>query len=243
MEIIQLDTGDRRQVRQFLDLPFVLYRSTPQWVPPLAPEARHVLDRRHPFYRHSDAAFFLAVADGRVAGRIAVLDNHNYNEFNKERTAFFCLFECAENAGAAQGLFDAAFAWARGRGLERLVGPKGFTALDGLGLLVRGFEHRPAFGIPYNLPYYGALVEAAGFTGSGDIVSGYLHRSAPFPERIHRAAELIMKHRGLSIARFTSRRDLRALVPKLGRLYNEALAGTTGNVPLTDDELRVMAEQ
>ncbi len=246
MDIVEIDTDNHGQVRQFLGLPFRLYRDTPQWVPPLAPEARLQLDRRrHPFYRHSDAAFFLAQEGGRVAGRIAVLDNRNYNAFNKERTAFFCLYECEDDPAAAQGLFDAAFGWARGRGLERIVGPRGFTALDGLGLLVGGFEHRPAFGIPYNLPYYGAQIEAAGFDyrQGGDIVSGYLHRGSPFPERIHRVAEAVMKRRGLSIAHFRTRGDLRPLIPKLGKLYNDALVGTVGNVPLTDDELKVMAAQ
>jgi len=58
-----------------------------------------------------------------------------------------------------------------------VIGPKGFTALDGMGLLVEGFEHRPALGIPYNPAYYARLLESAGFTPAGDTVSGYLHRS------------------------------------------------------------------
>jgi hypothetical protein len=34
--------------------------------------------RRHPFYRNSEAAFFLAVDDGCATGRVAVLDNVDY---------------------------------------------------------------------------------------------------------------------------------------------------------------------
>jgi hypothetical protein len=245
MNLIQVDTANRRQVRQFLGLPFRLYRGWPQWVPPLAPEARRYLDRRrHPFYQHSDAAFFLVVnGDGRPIGRIGVLDNANYNAFNQERTAFFYLFECADQREAAQALFDAAFQWARARGLNKMIGPKGFTALDGMGLLVKGFEHRPAFGIPYNPPYYPALVEAAGFEGASDVVSGYLDAHVQFPERIHQVARLVEERRGLRVARFRTRRDLRALVPRLQALYNAALEGTTGNVPLTDDEARSLADQ
>ena len=142
--------------------------------------------RRHPFYRHSDAAFFLAVEDGRDVGRLAVLENRNYNAFNRTRTAHFALFESENSQSVAHALFDAAFTWARARGLETMVGPKGgLTALDGLGLLVKGFEHRPALGIPYHLPYYAALIEGVGFHTKGDSVSGYLSRRSPFPERIH----------------------------------------------------------
>lgn len=244
MDIITVDTTDRRQVRQFLALPFRLYRQVPQWVPPLDPDARLMLDRQHhPFYQHSAAEFFLAVEDGRAIGRLAVLDNHNYNVFHKERTAFFCLFECENNPQAARGLFEAAVAWARQRGLERLLGPKGFTALDGVGLLVQGFEHRPAFGVPYNLPYYAALVEAAGLKRKGDVLSGHFEVGRPFPSKIHEVARRIEQRRGLHIARFKTRRDLEALVPRLGELYNSALDGPPNNVPLTLAELRMLADQ
>jgi GNAT superfamily N-acetyltransferase len=244
MDILPVDTTSRRHVQQFLDLPFRLYRDIPQWVPPLDSDARLMLDRRrHPFYKHSDAAFFLAVRDGRAVGRVAVLDNRRYNDFNTERTAFFYLFECEDDPGAAQALFGAAFEWARARGLDKIVGPKGFTVFDGLGMLVKGFEHRPAFGLPYNPPYYPALVEAAGFQMQGELVSGYLGVGMQFPEKIHQLAELVQKRRGLRVTRYRTRRDLRALVPKLQALYNNSLSGTTGNVPLTDDEVKTLADQ
>ena len=246
--ILKIDTADKRQARAFLELPFRLYRDTPQWVPPLAGDAARMLDRkRHPFYRHSDAAFFLVLNGQEVVGRIAALDNANYNDYNHERTAFFFLFECANDAPAARALFEAAFAWARTRGLNRIIGPKGFTALDGLGMLIKGFEHRPAFGIPYNPPYYDALVATAGFAVDGDIVSGYLDPTAlnaPKFDQISRLAERVKQRRGLRIARYTRRSELRRhAVPALLRLYNEALSETTGNVPLSADEVKTMAEQ
>ena len=245
MNLIRIATTERRQVQRFLDLPFRIYRDCPQWVPPLEPDARHMLDRRrHPFYQHSDAAFFLVTQDdGRPIGRIAVLDHHSYNAFNHERTAFFYLFECEDNPEAAQTLFNAAFDWARSRGLNNIFGPKGFAALDGIGLLVKGFEHRPALGVPYNPPYYPALIEAAGFERETDVVSGYLSPHTGFPEKMRQVADLVQKRRGLRVARFKTRRDLRALVPKLQALYNNSLEGTSGNAPLTDDEARSMADQ
>lgn len=248
MEIIAIDLSDRRQVGQFLELPFRLYAGTPQWVPPLAPDARRPLDRRkNPFYRHSEAAFFLAVdprrPPPRVTGRLAVLDNRHYNAYNQERAAFFYLFECEDDPAAAQALFAAAAGWARRRGLVTLTGPKGFTPFDGLGLLVKGFEHRPAFGLPYNLPYYPALLESCGFRPHSEILSGYLSAGTPFPEKLHRLAATLQARRGLRVARFRTRRDLLRLVPRLQALYNQALQCTTGNVPLTAAEARTLANQ
>jgi hypothetical protein len=244
MKITPLDTSQPRQVQAFLEVPFRLYQDIPQWVPPLEMDIRRMLDRRrNPFYRHSEAAFFLAQDGGQVAGRIAVLDNANYNAFNREHTAFFYLFECEHDPDAAQWLFEAAFAWARQRGLDKIIGPKGFTAFDGLGLLVKGFEHRPAFGLPYNPAYYASLVEAAGFEPGEELVSGYLSGHTQFPEKIHRASDIVQRRRGLKVASYRRRSDLRALVPKLQQLYNGALDGTSGTVPLTDEEVKTLADQ
>lgn len=243
-EIMEIDTDHRYWRQQFLHLPFRLYRHVPQWVPPLASEAARMLNRSsHPFYEHSDAAFFLARRAGETIGRLAVLDNANYNAFNNERSAFFCLFECAPERDVAVALFERGFAWARARRLDVIKGPRGLSALDGIGLLVKGFEHRPAFGIPYNLPYYPALVEAAGFERSDDSVSGYLGPNTQFPEKIHQVSALVQKRRGLHVVRMESRREALALAPRLGDLYNAALGGVSGGVPLTERESHAIAMQ
>lgn len=244
MNILQIDLASRKQVRDFLSLPALIYRDISQWVPPLAGDERLRLDpKRYPFYKHSVAAFFLAYQDGIPVGRLAVLDNRLYNEHNHEKTAFFYLFESSADLGPARALFDSAFAWAKARGLERMLGPKGFTALDGLGLLVRGFERRPALGLPYNLSYYPALIEAQGFEKADEIVSGYLGPDIQFPERIHELAARIQERRGLRIARFRTRGELRQALKHLKALYNGALEGTSGGTPITDAEVKALANQ
>jgi hypothetical protein len=244
MNITQIDLANKKQVRDFLALPFHIYRDIPQWVPPLRMDDRLRLDpKRYPFYQHSQAGFFLAYDGTRILGRIAAIDNRLYNQYNNEATAFFYLFECENRQEAANALFGAACGWARERGLTKILGPKGFTVLDGFGLLVKGFEHRPAFGLPYNPSYYPNLVETAGFEPERDAVSGYLGADIQFPARIHELAERIAQRRGLRVARYHTRDDLRAFVPKLKDLYNNALRGTAGNAPLTDAEIKTMANQ
>ena len=265
IQVVEVNTSDKAQVKQLLDLPFHIYRDVPQWVPPLEMDATRMLDRkRHPFFRHSDAAFLLAVrstavhdgtpspqpspskGEGAVVGRLCILDNRNYNAANKSKTAHFFLFECEDDLEASRALFDAAFAWARARGLDHVVGPKGLTALDGLGLLIEGFAHRPALGIAYNRDYYQKLIEDVGFTSQGDIVSGYIAPSLLTGEKwaqLERVSQIAQKRRGLTVGRFTSRADLRKAVPQILDLYNGALGETEGNVPFTPDEARAMADQ
>ncbi len=57
MKIIEVNTEDRKQVNQFLELPFRFYPDVSPCVPPLEMDARLALGRRrHPFYRHSGTA-------------------------------------------------------------------------------------------------------------------------------------------------------------------------------------------
>lgn len=156
MFIVEINTRDQKQVSQFLNFPFIVYKDSTKWVPMLEMDAKKLLDRDHfSYYRESDAAFFIVFSDDdQPLGRIAVLDNQRYNRFNESNTAFFYLFEVLEKFEAAEMLFNSAIGWARDRGLTEIIGPKGFTPLNGLGMLTRGFEHRPALGIPYNLMYW-----------------------------------------------------------------------------------------
>ncbi|MEJ2012897.1 MAG: hypothetical protein P8X64_11840 [Anaerolineales bacterium] len=75
------------------------------------------------------------------------------------------------------------------------------------------------------------------------MLSGYLDRSIDFPDRIHRLARKVAERRGLQIARFKNRRDLRKIVPQIRSLYNAALADMPDNAPLTEDEANAIAQQ
>jgi hypothetical protein len=245
MQIIEVNTTDRKEVKKFIEFPFSIYRNIPQWVPPLEGDLSRALDRnKNPYYTHSQALFLLAIqSDGTPVGRLAILNNRRYNDFNHEKTAFFSLFECQNNQSIAHRLFDAGIEWARNQKLNKMIGPKGFTALDGLGMLFSGFEHRPAFGIPYNPSYYPILIEQEEFYKMTDIVSGHMYSEKQFPQKIHEISRMVQERKGLHVERFKTRADLLRLVPKLKDLYNGALQGTSGNVPLTDAEARTMANQ
>jgi GNAT superfamily N-acetyltransferase len=244
VDIVQVDAQNRRQVQQWLDLPFRLYRDIPQWVPPMDSDARLAFDRqRHPFYEHSEAAFFMAMVGERAVGRIAALDNRNFNSFHGQNTAFFYLFECEDEREVSRALFTAATDWARQRGLTRIIGPKGFTTLDGMGLLVKGFEHRPALGIAYNPAYYEALILEAGFERFDDDVSGYISSDLHLPERVHDIAARVRQRRKLSVPTYTNKSQLKAILPQVRDLYNRSLGRNFDQMPITEGELRLMADQ
>jgi hypothetical protein len=244
MRIWRVDPTNRRDVRRFVEFPFALYRNSPLWVPPFVHEARAQLDpQKHPFYEHSAAAFFLAGEKDEVLGRLAVLDNRRHNEYHGARVAFFHLFDAVEDRAVSRALFGAACDWARERGLQEMWGPKGFWALDGQGILVAGFEHRPAVGVPYNDAYYGDLVEAAGFEKKFDLLSWYMDRQLEFPERFLEVAARVKERRGFRSVTFRTKAELRALTPQVLKVYNESFSEVQAYTPISAAEAGAMTER
>lgn len=244
MKIIQVQPNDRRRQKAFVQFPFELYKHNTQWVPPFRRDIKKIFKPSYAFYDYGEAAFFLAIDDHeKVIGRLAVANNHRHNDFHQEKTAFFYYFECIEDSKVAGGLFENGMDWAARRGLDHMIGPKGFTVLDGFGLLIDGFDHQPAFGQAYNLPYYPNLIEAQGFTKIKDILTGWVDRQSQWPDKISKAAKMIEKRRGIRTPIFTSKSQLRSATRDLQKLYNESLAETAGNPPITDEDMDQMVSQ
>jgi hypothetical protein len=244
MRVRRLDTSEPRDVRQFIRFPFELYRESPHWVPPILPEMKLILNReKHPFYRHSDADFFIAESEGQTLGRITVMENRNANAYHRRKHGNFYFFEVVEDVEVSCALLGAALDWARGRGLEYLLGPKGFLQGDGMGILIEGFEHRPAIGIPYNYAYYDALVQDAGFEKETDFVSGYLRGDHELPQRFYDIAERVKERRGFRIKSFSNKKEMRRWIDRVGRLYNETFVDNWEYCPLTEEEMNVVADR
>jgi hypothetical protein len=244
LTILKIDTQDKALVRQFVRLPYQLYSNGssphPRWVPPLFVDSEMYLNRsKHPYYEHSDADFFIARRGERPVGRIAVLENRRFNQYQAKNQAWFYFFDCEEDQEVASTLFDCASQWARQRNLTILVGPKGFGPLDGYGLLVEGFEHRQMMTMMnYNHPYYPSLIENLGFEKEVDFVSCYLNsQSFRLPERVHAIAGRVLKRGSLEVKRFKNKRELKSWVKRIGKAYNQAFEHNWEYYPLSDREI------
>ncbi len=237
MRVRKLDTENREDIRRFIQFPFKLYRFCAKWVPPLLSGLRADLDRRrHPFYRHSTADFFLAESEGQTLGRVAVMYNHNYNAYQHSNSAFFGYFEVVQDVQVACALFAAALDWARAQGATSIVGPKGLIGSDGGGVLVDGFEHRPVAGSSYNFPYYDTLLKEAGFEKDRDFLSARVDRNQNVPERFYETAERVRKRRGLQVLSFRSRREIYPWVRRAIEAHGRAFSRNYTYYPPTPEE-------
>ncbi len=238
--IEKVDTENKSQVKRFVEFYYDLYKDCPQWVPPLFVDAYLPLNRKkHPFFEHSDADFFLAVRDGKVVGRICAGENKLFNEYHKTRNAQFYFFDTIDDLEVAKTLFEATFDWARQHGLDILIGPKGLSPFDGYGILVEGFEQRQMMTMMnYNYAYYPKLVEALGFEKEVDFVSCYLPAEAfKIPERVERISQWAMKRGNLWVKNFKSKKELVGWAQRIGRTYNKTFINNWEYYPFTQGDI------
>lgn len=236
--------GSGRGGRQlFVDLPHRLHRHQPRWVPAMRGDEMRALHFRHPFYRHSEAAFFVAEQSGTVQGRIGVFEHRPANAFHQTKAAHFGYFEASDDPEVAAVLFDAARSWARQRELTSLKGPKGLLPSDGHGILVEGFDLDPVLGVGWHPPYYDRLITSSGLAPAVDYLSGHLDVSHQVPDAVFTAADSALAEGGYEVKTFGSKRSLKPWIHRLGQMYNDAMSGNWEFTPVDDVEIDAMAAQ
>ncbi|PYJ36776.1 MAG: hypothetical protein DME81_09245, partial [Verrucomicrobia bacterium] len=229
------EVRSRRDRDAFIKFQWRIYKNDPAWVPPLIIERKAFLDRkRHPFYRHGDAALFLARQNGEIVGRIMASDDPNYNSLHQSNIGCFGLFECIDDCNIAAALFEAAAGWQRKKGRDEIMGPIDYSTNYVCGLLIDGFEHSPTILTAHNPPYYARLIEHCGFTKEKDWYAWWF-KDIPAPmERLRKIATARSRKHDVAIRSI----DLKLLTEESRRLravFNQAWRNNWGFVPMTDD--------
>lgn len=232
---------DALEKDRFVKFQWQIYRNDLHWVPPLIMERHDLLDPdENPFYEHADVALFLARRGEEIVGRIAAVEDRNYNAFHKSKTAYFGLFECVNDREVAAALVAAARNWARWRGLDTLLGPMNLSTNCEVGLLVEGFDSDPYLQMSYNPRYYGELLEACGLRKAKDLFAWERTAKAPPPDRYVRIADKVRAQRGLAV-RGVKLPEFDSELARIKEVYNSAWDPSWGFVAMTDAEFDKLA--
>jgi len=250
----------KNDLRTFITLPWKLYRSDPNWIPPLISEMRSTLTGPdNPQFAagpHVLALAYRLPADGggrggagiggrggagagrpRVVGRVVAGINERVNRAKDRKTGYVSLFESGSDYDVARALFDWACGWLREKGMTAVQGPVSPTNGDDYrGLLVKGFDSPPVLMDTYNPSFYVDFFERYGFVKDIDLFA-YLYRPDSLSGRYDKVAAYAMSRYGyrtdpLSIKHLD--RDLRDLKEVLDKAMPEEWADM---VPPTYEEL------
>lgn len=195
--------SSKQEVNTFIRFLWKIYRNYPAWVPPLMMDRKKLMNKeKNPFYKHTNAEFYLAEHDGEIVGRIAAIVNHNHNKEHNEKIGFFGFFECVNNQTVANALFDNAKEYLLAHGATSIRGPVNPSVNDEIGLLIEGFDLSPTVMMTYNPPYYMELIEKYGFHKAKDLYAYLLDQNTVYTERFTRAYELVKQRQKITFRTF-----------------------------------------
>lgn len=241
-EVIRVQS--KKDLKRFIDLPHQIYRGDRNYVPELYTAQKELFDKtKYPFFRHSEAEFFLAVRGGKAVGRIVAIRNNNYISFTDREEGFFGFFETVDDYGVAEALFAAAAGWLKDNGLKACIGPENYTVNDSCGILTEGFDLPPVVGMPYNKPTYPGYFERYGFAKKIDMAAYHFHSNkTPVSLQEHeKAAGKMLLQSGIRIRPFDMK-NLEAEILKFNKAYNSAFEKNWGFVPMTHEEFSYQAK-
>ncbi len=243
VEVSVVTTG--RQQKQFLELPWITNAEDPHWVPPLRRTQKLLCGfGQHPFYNEADCLPLLATREGKPVGRLLAIVNRAHNAWSKEQRGFFGFFESVDDQSVSGALFEQGLNWLRQQGMSAVRGPANPSLNYEWGSLIEGFDTPPFFLMTHNPPYYGRLIEAAGFAKAQDLYAFWgdvdMLKTMKTDKKIVALDANIRERFGVTL-RSMNRKRFRQEVELFLDIYNQALAGTWGYVPLSKAEVQHMA--
>lgn len=195
----------KRELKQFIEFYYDLYRGSKQAVPYLYFDEMATLRREmNPSFECCEADYFLALRDNKVVGRVAAIINRRANEQWHGRQVRFGWFDFIDDQEVSAALLGAVEEWGRQRGMTEMAGPLGFIDTDREGMLIDGFDELSTMYVNYNYPYYPKHIEAiGGFRKDNDYVELRIKVPEDENHKFHKIAQMVEKRYGLSVHKFT----------------------------------------
>jgi len=246
MDVQVREVRTRRDLKIFILLPEKIHSNHKTWVPPIyMDEWKYFNPKKNKAFSYSATILLLAFRGKEAVGRIMGIINHRYNEARKEKTARFCYLEAWENKEVVQALLSHVEDWARKKGMNRIIGPYGFSDQDPEGFLIEGFEHRATIATYHNFNWMPPLVEEKGYTKDIDYFVYQLNVPKEFPEFYKRIYERVKRRGKFEIVEFRKKKELKAWIRPVFRLMNECYAKSNiyGYTPLDEKEMDDLASR
>jgi len=233
----------RAQIKRFARVPRLLYTGLAGYAPPLdLMEAQTVDPGFNPYFRHAEAAFWIARRADALVGRISAQVDTLDAAMGREALGHFGCLAAIDDPAVTAALLEAAHGWLRARGVREVTGPFKLSINAESGLLVEGFRERAMFMTSWDPPWLGGLVEAAGYSRAADLHS----YDYPQLEKPIAAAKRLLERKGLGDAVTVRLSDMRRIGHEtdiVRDLFNDGWRDNWGFVPMTEDEMRHLAKE
>ena len=242
-EIIEVKS--KADLKTFIRLPAAIHKNHHNWVPPIYMDDREFFNaKKNPAFGYSDTIMLLAYRDKKPVGRIMGIINHKYNDQTNSKEGRFCFMETFDDYEVYEALIGYVENWAREKGMEKMVGPLGFSDKDPQGFLVEGYDAPVVIATNYNFPYMVDFIKRANYEKKVDLVVYKLEIPDEVPEFYQRIYERASRNNSnIRMVNFTSRRQMKPYVRPVFELVNETFKDIYAFAPLSEKEMDEFANR
>lgn len=243
MELLLKEVIRPEEMEAFIRFPDKLYKGNPYYIPALHRSEKNTLSREHnPAFGHCNARYWLVYQEQKVAGRIAGIINHRYNQEQEGRYMRFGWMDFIEDHKVLELLLQALENWAREENMQYIHGPLGFTSFDPSGVLVEGFEELPTAWGRYNYSYYDPMLETAGYTKDKDWIEMAIKVPEETNQREIKVAQMVKKRYSLKHAPLKTRIDIRQYSGEVFDMVNSVYKGLYCFSTLSREQIEKLTE-
>jgi GNAT superfamily N-acetyltransferase len=244
MEIRISEVKSKKDYKTFIYLPEKIHKGDKFWLPPIyLDEKKFFKPETNLSFRDCEYTIALAFKDGVPVGRIMGIIHKKHNEIFNLKNARFGYMECYNDAEVFHALIQYIENWAREKGMNKVIGPYGFTDRDIQGFQIKGFEYEPVVDAACNPPYMPEFLEKEGYAKELDCVIHRFPLTTQLPEVYTKIYERIISRKDYVFHNFTKRSQFKDFIVPVFRMLNESFTDIYGFMPMDELEMVEMAKK
>lgn len=228
----------KKEMTQFVKFPFKLFKDSPYWVPPIIKDQLNTFNKDlNPNFENATARFFVAIKNNEIVGRIvAIVNSLDLIDENTQKIRFGW-FDFIDDIEVSKMLLKTVEDIGVQNNLKYMEGPMGFTNLDEVGVLTKGFDHIGTMATWYSYPYYKDHLEKLGFIVEKEYVENKFSFKNIDDKKLLRVSEMVKKRYGFKALNFTKTKDLLPYIDEMFDVFNESYASLPSFLPISKRQI------
>lgn len=222
----------RKEMKEFVQFPFTLYKDNPYWVPSIIKEEVKSFDPSNDIFKTVDVRFFLAYKNQKIVGRIACCINWTEVKDLHKPKVRFGWFDFIDDLAVSKALLDKVEQFGKEHNMEYMEGPMGFSNMDKAGMLTKGFDRLATMIGLYNYEYYPQHLHTLGFKPEAEWLEYSLDILSFEEERIKKMSAMVQQRYHVKPLEFKTTKELMPYVDEMFALLNKTYADLQSFVPI-----------
>lgn len=232
-----------KTMAEFLALPPRLYKSYPEYIPPLTLDRRGLLDpKKAPFFKHGEAQFWIARRGGQAVGRISAQLDHAQPGGDFAGAGLFGCLDTIDDEAVVRALLSVAEDALRAKGCLRAMGPLTLSMNSEPGLMIGGQTEPPQIGTSWHPSYIEAHLNACGYDYAKDLHYWRISTQSDSFPALRDRPKIQDRLKGYTIRKIDLG-NIASEIKIIREVYNDAWLENWGFVPLTEADLAAMASE